>query len=232
MQAIKALGALLLYPQEGMIEALDEIQQVIEGEPLLGPEQILALSRFIAEMRNQGLLDLQEKYVELFDTAPARALHLFQHLYGDSSERGQAMVDMIEQYRAHGYQPMSSELPDYLPMFCEFAAQFPEPEARVLLGRALPVLEVLERRLEDAGSAYRAVFSALITLAESDEETAAIAQLLNTRTQADTDEPTIDEAWNEPSVTFSVPSAHLNNAQGGAGMPITPESLGNRKRNR
>ena len=232
MQTIKALGVLLLYPQEGMIEALDEIQQVIEAEPLLRPEQILALSRFMAGMRNQGLLDLQEQYVELFDTAPARALHLFQHLYGDSSERGQAMVDMIEQYRAHGYQPMSSELPDYLPMFCEFAAQFPEPEARVLLGRALPVLEVLERRLEEAGSAYRAVFSALVTLAESDEETAAIAQLLSARSQTDSDEQTIDEAWNEPAVTFSVPSAHLNNTQGGAGMPITPESLGHRKRNR
>lgn len=230
MQTIKVLGALLLYPREGMIEALDEIQQVIEAEALLRPEQMLALGRFIAEMRHKELLDLQEQYVALFDTAPNRALHLFQHLYGDSSQRGQAMVDMIQQYRAHGYQPLSNELPDYLPMVCEFAAQLPEPEARVLLGRALPVLEVLERRLEEAGSAYRAVFSALIALAQSHEETAAIAQVLSARTQTDTDDQTVDEAWNEPLVDFSVPSDHLNNTRTGAGVPITPESLRNRKR--
>jgi len=122
MQTIKALRALLLYPSEALIETLDDIQQVIETEPLLRPEQISALGRCVDGMRNQELLDLQEQYVRLFDTTPKHALHLFQHLYGDAPARGPAMADLIEMYRDHGYQPTSTELPDYLPLFCEFAA--------------------------------------------------------------------------------------------------------------
>ena len=81
MKTIKALGALLHYPQEELIEALDDIQQVIEAESLLHPEQASAVGRCIAEMRNQALLDLQEQYVQLFDTNPQHDLYQFQHLY-------------------------------------------------------------------------------------------------------------------------------------------------------
>ena len=84
MQIIKALGALLHYPQEELIEALDDIQQLIETESLLHPEQTSALGRCIAGMQSQALLDLQEQYVQLFDTNPKHALYLFQHLYGDT----------------------------------------------------------------------------------------------------------------------------------------------------
>ena len=232
MQTIKALGALLLYPQQEMIEALEDIQQIIEAEPLLHPEQTSALGHFIAGMRNQELLDLQEQYVQLFDTTPKLALYLFQHLYGDTPQRGPAMADLIGMYRDHGYQPTSKELPDYLPLFCEFAAQFPEPEARSLLGRALPILNLMEQRLSEQNCAYAAVFSALSSLAEADENTAAIEQLLSTRTRTDNGDQSMDEAWKEQPVTFTAACEQLNHPTGTVNIPIESLTQNQPMRNR
>jgi nitrate reductase delta subunit len=222
MQTIKALGALLLYPEEAIIEALDELQQVIEKESLLSPEQIAAVVHCIEDMRPKVLLDLQEEYVQLFDNSPKHALYLFQHLYGDSPDRGPAMADLIDMYREHGYQSVANELPDYLPLYCEFAAQFPEPEARALLGRALPVLELVAQRLEQKGSPYAAVLSALGSLAIADEETEAIAQLLKAqaRTRSGKDEQTLDEAWQEQPVSFTAQGEQLNHPKGTAGTVV------------
>ena len=219
MKTIKALGALLHYPQEELIEALDDIQQVIEAESLLHPEQASAVGRCIAGMRNQALLDLQEQYVQLFDTAPQHALYLFQHLYGDTPQRGPALADLIGMYRDHGYQPTAKELPDYLPLFCEFAAQFPQAEARSLLGRALPVLELMAQRLGEEGSAYAAVFSALSSLAESNEDTAAIEKLLSARIRGSSDQ-TMDEAWKEQPVSFTAAGEQLNHPTGTVNIPV------------
>ena len=231
MQTIKALGALLLYPGEEMIEALDELQQVIEAEPLLRPEQTSALGGFIAGLRDQGLLDLQEQYVQLFDTTPKHALYLFQHLYGDSPERGPAMADLIEMYRDHGYHSTAKELPDYLPLYCEFAAQFPEPEARSLLGRALPVLELIAQRLQHNGSAYAAVFSALASLAEADEDSAAIARLLSAKTRTGKGEQTMDEAWQEQPVSFTAAGEQLNHPTGTVNIPLESVTRNQHARN-
>ena len=219
MLTIKALGALLHYPQQELIEALDDIQQIINTESLLSPEQISALGRCIAGMRNQALLDLQEQYVQLFDTNPKHALYLFQHLYGDTPQRGPALADLIGMYRDYGYQPTAKELPDYLPLYCEFAAQFPQAEARVLLGRALPVLELMAQRLEAAGSAYAAVFSALCSLAERSEDTAAIEQLLSDRIRGGKHQ-TLDEAWQERPVSFTAADEQRNHPTGPTTDPL------------
>lgn len=232
MQTIKALGALLHYPQEELIEALDVIQQLIEAEPLLCPDQIAALGRCIDGMRDQALLDLQEQYVQVFDTNPKHALHLFQHLYGDTPQRGPALADLIEMYREYGYTPTGKELPDYLPLFSEFAAQFPLPEARALLGRALPVVNLIERRLVQAGSDYAAVFNALGSLAERNEDTAAIEQLLNAQSKNGERDASIDEAWKEQPVTFTGEDGQFNQSTGTVNIPVESMTRDRSVRNR
>ena len=219
MLTIKALGVLLHYPQEELIEAVADIQQLIHAESLLHPEQLSALDAFFAGMRQQALLDLQEQYVQLFDTTPQHALYLFQHLYGDTPQRGPALADLIGMYNDHGYQPTAQELPDYLPLYCEFAAQFPQAEARVLLGRALPVLELMAQRVEAAGSAYAAVFSALCSLAERSEDTAAIEQLLSDRIRGGKHQ-TLDEAWQERPVSFTAADEQRNHPTGPTTDPL------------
>lgn len=231
MRTIKALGALLHYPQEELIEALDDIQQIIDTEPLLRPGQRSALGGCLAAMREQTLLDLQEQYVQLFDTNPKLALYLFQHLYGDTPQRGPALADLIGMYRDHGWQPAANELPDYLPLFCEFAAQFPQPEARSLLGRALPVLELMAQRLEEEGSAYAAIFSALGSLAERNEDTVAIEKLLSARIRGGKD-LSLDEAWKEQPVTFTAAGEQLNNPTGTINIPLESVTRNQTVRNR
>lgn len=231
MLTIKALGVLLHYPQEELIEALVDIQQLLEVESLLLPEQLPALDRFFTGMRKQVLLDLQEQYVQLFDTTPQHALYLFQHLYGDTPQRGPALADLIGMYRDHGYQSAANELPDYLPMYCEFAAQFPQAEARVLLGRALPVLELMAQRLEAAGSDYAAVFSALCSLAERSEDTAAIEQLLSGRIRGGKDQ-TMDEAWQEQPVSFTAAAEQRHHPIGTGNIPVVDVTGNQPVRNR
>ena len=222
MQTIKALGVLLLYPEDAIIEALYELRQVIEKEPLLSPEQTAAVVHCIEAMRSQRLLALPEQHVQLFDNSPKHALYLFQHLYGDSPDRGPAMADLIEMYRDHGYQPMANDLPDYLPLYCEFAAQFEEQEARALLGRALPVLELIALRLEQQGSAYSGVFSALGSLAIADEETEAVAQLLKVQARNSKTEQTLDEAWQERPVSFTAAGEQLKHPTGTVNAVVNP----------
>jgi nitrate reductase delta subunit len=211
MRAIKALGSLLLYPQETMLDALEEIREEIVAEPTLPREQTLALVDFITELQRGSPLDLQETYINLFDTAPTRSLYLFQHLYGDARERGRAMTDLLDLYRAFGYQATKSELPDYLPLFCELVGQLPQIEARPLLGTALPVFELMERRLAERGSAYASVFAALAALAEPCEQTALVAGLLRGH---DAPAQSLDEAWAEPAVDFAAPVPGSNPGEG------------------
>jgi len=233
MQAIKALGALLHYPDAALIEALDEIQAIIDAEPQLAPEHTAGVGHCIAGMQSQGLLDLQEQYVHTFDNTPKQALYLFQHLYGDSPDRGPAMADLIGLYRDHGYQPIAQELPDYLPLYCEFAAQFPEPEARALLGRALPVLELLARRLQHQDNPYAVVLSALASLAEADEDTVAIAQLLSAQAQARTGkgDQSLDEAWQERPVNFTAAGEQCNHPTGTVNIPVESVTTNQHARN-
>jgi len=231
MQTIKALGALLLYPDETLVDALDEIQAIIDADPLLGPERAAAVGRCIAGMRDQGLLDLQEQYVQTFDNSPKQALYLFQHLYGDSPERGPAMADLIGLYRDHGYQPIANELPDYLPLYCEFAAQFPQAEARSLLGRALPVLELVAQRLQQKGITYAAVLSALASLAEADEDTAAIAELLSAQARNGKGDQSLDEAWREQPVSFTAAGEQHNHPTGTVNVPLESVTRNQHARN-
>ena len=198
---------------------------------MLHPEQVSALGRCIAGMRNQALLDLQEHYVQLFDTTRNMPSTCSSTCMAIPRNEGPALADLIGMYRDYGYQPTAKELPDYLPLYCEFAAQFPQAEARVLLGRALPVLELMAQRLGEAGSAYAAVFSALGSLAERSEDTAAIEKLLSARIRGGKDQ-TMDEAWKEQPVSFTAAGEQRNQPTGSVNIPVESVTRNQPVRNR
>lgn len=155
-------------------------------------------------------MDLQESYIGLFDRGRALSLHLFEHLHGQSRDRGQAMVDLLETYRRHGFELSARELPDYLPLFLEYLAERPADEALSLLADAMPVIALIGARLAERGSDYHVVFDALAALVG---EPASIAEI---RRQAATEGPdetvvNMDQIWEEEAVTF------LAN-QGGCGI--------------
>lgn len=157
MQCYQALSVLLQYPETELIECLRELEAVLERRPVWRER----LRPLLAYLGTTPLIDLQQHYVATFDRNPAHSLHLFEHIHGESRDRGQAMVDLLAEYRNHGLEMVGDDLPDYVPLFLEFLAQQEEEEARRLLGDAVHVLAHLGRKLAAAGEPYAAIFALL-----------------------------------------------------------------------
>ncbi|MFO1363550.1 MAG: nitrate reductase molybdenum cofactor assembly chaperone [Burkholderiales bacterium] len=165
MIALRALGALLTYPRPELLAALDEIGAAIAGADLLRRADKARLAALVAELAAGEPLELEERYVALFERGRARSLHLFEHVHGEARERGQAMVDLAQLYARAGFALATNELPDYLPAVLEYLSCRPRAEARDLLGDCAHVLRAVGERLAASGSHYAAVFEALLALA-------------------------------------------------------------------
>jgi nitrate reductase delta subunit len=165
MLTLKALGALLTYPDEDLIGALPEILQQIENEKLLSRADRRALRRLVTELQETGLLEAQEQYVALFDRGRATSLYLFEHVHGESRDRGQAMVDLNRMYAAAGLHLDCNELPDYLPVVLEYLSTRSLTESRDMLTDCAHILRALGEQLRDRGSVYSAVPAALLAIA-------------------------------------------------------------------
>ena len=161
----KALSALLSYPDEALQKAAPELRAVIDEDGLLPPENRRYLDALIEEIATGDLFALQERYVELFDRTRSLSLHLFEHVYGESRDRGQAMIDLKTLYEQNGLYLSTSELPDYLPAFLEFLSIRPLDEAREQLSQPAHILTALAERLHKRHSPYAAVFDGLTALA-------------------------------------------------------------------
>ncbi len=162
MQIYRILSALMSYPQPDLIAALPEIEQALQDEP----EFLAALQAILSYLKSNSLITLQENYVATFDRTHSLSLHLFEHIHGESRDRGQAMVDLIEEYRAHGFEPEASELPDFVPLFLEFLSLMDQATAEKLLGEAIHVLAAIGMRLQRKESPYANLLLLLTTLTD------------------------------------------------------------------
>ena len=158
-KTLKVLSALLTYPTAELQAAVPEMRTALDAGARLPQKNRDRLDRIIEEMAVGDLYDLQERYVLLFDRTRSLSLHLFEHVHGESRDRGQAMVDLKALYERHGLFMSSSELPDHLPLFLEFLSAIPESEACDLLGETSHVLEAIRQRLKKRKSAYSSIFS-------------------------------------------------------------------------
>jgi len=204
IKTLKVISRLLCYPRAAMLGALDEMAAAVEEERLLPADLRRRLSALIAEYRITDPYVLQEDYVNLFDRGRAVSLHLFEHVHGESRDRGQAMVDLVDLYRRHGFELSARELPDYLPMFLEFAAEQSVAEARALLGDAVPVIALIGERLALRGSRYGILFDALQAFAGVPENLDEIRE----RAAGEGPDETVvnmDKYWEEEAVTFLAP---------------------------
>jgi nitrate reductase molybdenum cofactor assembly chaperone NarJ/NarW len=190
--ALRAFAALLAYPEPELVAALPEIRAALR----VGP----GLAGLLDELECGPLHALQERYVALFDRSRALSLHLFEHVHGESRDRGQAMVDLAAMYGSRGLTVEGHELPDYLPAFLEFASLLPAPEARGLLGESAGILRALGERLAARGSRYCAVFAALLALAG--ERGLAVERAARPRAADEESPEAIDRNWMEQPVTF------------------------------
>lgn len=202
MKTLKVLSALLTYPTDDLIAAAHELKAVLIKEGLLKPKQIAAVTSLIDDIAGRDLFDAQERYIMLFDRTRSLSLHLFEHVHGESRDRGQAMVDLIKVYEDGGYTPTTSELPDFLPLFLEYAATRAPAEAIELIGQPGHVLAALRERLAKRGSPYEAVFAALVALSRAKLDEAALAALRAEPDPEPDDLDALDAAWEDEEVIF------------------------------
>lgn len=202
MKTLKVLSALLTYPTAELIAAADGLKVVLAAEAVLPRAHREAVERFIDDLAAHDLYDAQERYVLLFDRTRSLSLHLFEHVHGESRDRGQAMVDLLRVYEDAGYSPTASELPDFLPLFLEFASTRAPAEAIDLVGQPGHVLAALGERLRRRGSPYAAVFGALASLSRVKLDAAQLAALEAEPDPDPTDLEALDAAWEEEEVRF------------------------------
>lgn len=201
MLILKILSALLSYPRAEMLAALDEMAQVLQREDLLPVQQKTALIALMDSWRRADLLDLQESYVGLFDRGRSLSLHIFEHVHGESRDRGQAMIDLMELYRSRGFEISARELPDHIPLFLEYLSHQSREEAVALLRDAMPVLSLLGARLRQRASSHHVIFDALAAFAGNAE---AMAEMSDRAASEGPDETLVrmDELWEEEAVSF------------------------------
>lgn len=200
---LRALSALLGYPSTEVKEHIEEVRAGLSAEAAIPARLLDRLEPLLQAFESRDLIDLQIDYCELFDHSRSLSLHLFEHVHGENRERGQAMIDLGQQYIDRGFIMQTSELPDYLPLFLEFLSCLPPREAQDWLGEPVHVLAVLEQRLSERESLYAAIFHALVALADARPDPNAVSEL-HERTGPHTEKP-IDEEWEEAPVDFSAP---------------------------
>jgi nitrate reductase molybdenum cofactor assembly chaperone NarJ/NarW len=203
IRTFKALSALLSYPSVDLQRAIPEIRDVLTGEAVLSPAHIAALKPMLRRVVTSDIYALQEAYVLLFDRSRTLSLNLFEHIHGESRNRGGAMVDLLETYRAGGFDLVGPELPDHLPVLLEFLATQPLATAREILADAGPILAVLAERLTRRETPYAAVLAALADLGRGEVGSDVAAALLAEPDDNPEDLAALDAVWEEAQVTFA-----------------------------
>lgn len=173
MEVYKLLSVLLAYPQQELIESIKEIKTRFEQTGI----DYQVMSPLLETLQDNDLITLQEQYVQTFDRTPTHSLHLFEHLHGEDRARGQAMVDLINEYQQQGYEPDVAELPDYLPLFLEFLSICEAEQAKALLGEAIHVIAYIGQNLQKNQSPYAVIFDLLQLISDVEAQPLTVAPI-------------------------------------------------------
>ena len=201
-RTLKALSLILSYPTRELQAAMPEIGAVLASDTRLTAAARPALRPLAEELAGRDIYDLEEQYVMLFDRSRTLSLNLFEHVHGESRDRGGAMVSLVETYRAGGFDPVTSELPDHLPVLLEFLSTRPFAEAQDTLADAAHIFEALNARLDRRESLYGEVFASLLQMAGVKADADAVAEMLAQPDDDPADLEALDEVWEESEVLF------------------------------
>ena len=186
---LKVMAHLLSYPDAALRRHLPELRGALQAEQALASARLAELQTLMAHLAGPDALEIEAQYVELFDRGRATSLHLFEHVHGDSRDRGPAMIDLAQTYEKSGLYLGPDEMPDYLPVVLQFVSTQPPAEARAFLGEMAHIFNAIFNALQQRNSAYASVLGALIELAGEKAHAVKVVP----------DEP-LDTAWEEPVV--------------------------------
>lgn len=201
-RTLKAFSLLLSYPTRELQHAIPEISAVLASDTRLTATARRALRPLVEELGGRDIYDLEEQFVLLFDRSRTLSLNLFEHVHGESRDRGGAMVSLVETYREGGFDPVTSELPDHLPVLLEFLSTRSPVVGQETLADAAHIFQVLAERLARRESAYGAVFAALLQLSGARVSAEAVGEMLEQPDDDPTDLEALDEVWEESEVLF------------------------------
>jgi nitrate reductase delta subunit len=212
---LRALARLLGYPGAPLRAALGELRAALHADSALGAQALSALDALLDWIGHEPPLQVEAAYVETFDRGRATSLHLFEHVHGDSRDRGPAMIDLMQTYEAAGLFLADGELPDYLPALLEFASTQPPQQAREFIGETVHILQSIHAALHTRGSPYAAVLAAAIELAGETVRAPDAAQ------SSLAPETPLDQSWQEPAAFDGCTSAPPSAAQ----RPSSPQPI-------
>lgn len=218
MKILKVISLLLSYPSPELIAEQAALEQVVNADLTLSEVTKRQLLEFIAQLLTRDYLDVQEDYIVTFDKGRYTSLLLFEHVHGESRDRGQAMVEMINVYNENGYQLAARELPDYIPLFLEFLSCCEPTMAIEWLDEINHILALLEERLTQRDSPYAVLFTVLLSLVSTVDNRSEITKQVAAEERDDTPEA-IDKVWEEEVVRFG--------AQTSAGACSSASSIAN-----
>jgi nitrate reductase delta subunit len=200
MKALKLIGVLLDYPADTLWQHREELLAAT-ADPALLAKRRGALAGFVEGLLALDPMDAQERWLGLFDRGRSMSLLLFEHIHGESRDRGQAMVDLIDSYRKNGFELASKELPDYLPLVLEYLSQRPAEEIRDWLGHTGHILELLAARAIERESPYALLFEILVEIGQGKVDLTVMRQRVAREERDDTPEA-MDKVWEEEAVRF------------------------------
>lgn len=196
------LSTLLRYPDEALRADLPDVMAVIATASFADRDR-RALERLVRRLGAGDALDRQEDFVRLFDRGRSTSLHLFEHVHGDTRNRGPAMVELVAIYDANGFAMAGQELPDYLPLMLEFCAVAPAETTANLLDQAGPLLQQIHAKLMARGLPSSRGYAAVLAAVLSEASLAPTAPSTEANDQADEDDlAAIDAAYEEQPVVF------------------------------
>jgi nitrate reductase delta subunit len=187
--SLRVLARLLSYPDAELRTDLCAMRDALHTEAALTAVRLAELDALMDALASRDSLDTEAAYVQLFDSGRATSLHLFEHVHGDSRDRGPAMIDLAQTYDKAGLHLAPGELPDYLPVVLEFVSTQPAREARAFMSEMAHIFNALFSALQHRQSAYASVLGALLELAGEQAQAVKLVP----------DEP-LDDSWIEPAV--------------------------------
>jgi nitrate reductase delta subunit len=162
---LRVLARLLEYPGRELRGHLPECARRCTARAPSAASGWHELDALVDGLLAQGPMDAEADYVQLFDCGRATSLHLFEHVHGDSRDRGPAMIDLAKTYEAAGLYLAEGELPDYLPVVLQFASTQPRPRPAPSWPRWPTSSTPSSTPCKSANSLYASVLGALIEMA-------------------------------------------------------------------
>lgn len=221
MILLKVISRLLDYPSADLFKARDEMIEIVNQSQKITADNKTQFVSFIQELTARDLYDAQESYDLLFDRGRALSLLLFEHVHGESRDRGQAMVNLINVYRSKGFEVGSSQLPDYIPLYLEFLSEQPSEFAIEWLGDICHLMTMLSERLIDRECYYSILFDSLIDLSGLTVNREEVAKSVKKEQRDDTIEA-IDREWEDKEIKFDDPIPAGNQCSGSSSPSFDP----------